>query len=67
MNSNPIAAFLTMLLIVIYPLVKGIPTDGFRDMARFIPDNALIYFEQRHGSKALKEFIKSPLGKNSKH
>jgi hypothetical protein len=63
MNSNPITVFLTMLLLVVYPLVRGIPTDGFRDMARFVPDNALIYFEQRHGSKALKEFNKSPLGK----
>ena len=32
-------------------------------MARFIPDNALIYFEQRYGSRMVKEFTKSPLGK----
>ncbi len=63
MKSNPIAGFLTMLLLVVYPLVNGIQTDGFRDMARFIPDNALLYFEQRHGLRVLKEFTKSPLGK----
>jgi hypothetical protein len=62
MNSNPITVFLTMLLAVVYPLVSGMPTDGFRDMARFVPDDALIYFEQRHASKALREFNKSPLG-----
>jgi hypothetical protein len=63
MKSNTIAAFLTMFMVVIYPLVMGIQTDGVRDMARFIPDSALVYFEQRHGSKVLKEFTKSPLGK----
>lgn len=63
MKSNAIAAFLTMLMVVVYPLVAGIQTDSYRDMARFIPDNALIYFEQHQGSKVIKEFIKSPLGK----
>ncbi len=52
-----------MLLLVIYPLVMGIQIDGFKDMARFIPESALVYFEQRHGSRVLKEFTKSPLGK----
>jgi len=63
MKSNAIAAFLTMLLVVLYPLVDSIQTDGFRDMARFIPDNTLIYLEQRNGAKALKDFSKSSLGK----
>lgn len=63
MKTNTTAAFLTMLLVVIYPLVYGIETDGFRDMARFIPENALIYFEQREGTKVLKELTKSQFGK----
>lgn len=63
MKSNTYVAVLTMLLFVVYPLVNGIQTDGARNMAKFIPDQALVYFEQHHGSLALKEFIKSPLGK----
>lgn len=63
MKSNAIAGFLGMLLVVVYPLVNGIQTDSFRDMARFIPENALVYLEQRDGSKALKEFTRSPFGK----
>ncbi len=52
-----------MLLVVLYPLVNGIQTESFRDMARFIPDTALLYFEQRDGAKVVKEFMRSPLGK----
>jgi len=63
MKSNTFAAVLTMLLLVVYPLVNGIQTDGAKNMAKFIPDNALVYFEQLHGSLALKEFTRSPLGK----
>ncbi len=63
MKSNTCAAFLTLLLLIIYPLVNGIETDGSKDMTRFIPDDALLYIEQHHASKALKEFSKSPLGK----
>lgn len=63
MKSNTSAAVLAMLLLVVYPLVNGIQTDGARNMAKFIPDNALVYFEQHHGSQALKEFTRSPLGK----
>ncbi len=63
MKSNTIAAFLTLMLLVIYPLVMGIQTDASRDLARFIPQSSLVYFEQRNGSNALKEFTKSPLGK----
>jgi hypothetical protein len=63
MKSNTCAAFLTLLLLVVYPLVNGIEIDGSKDMARFIPDDALLYIEQHHASKAMKEFTKSPLGK----
>jgi len=63
MKVNAIAAFLVMLMVVMYPLVDGIQTDSLRDMARFIPDNALMYLEQRQGSRVLKDFTKSPLGK----
>jgi hypothetical protein len=63
MKSNTCAAVLTMLLLVVYPLVNGIQTDGAKNMARFIPDQALVYFEQHHGSFALKEFTRSPLGR----
>jgi hypothetical protein len=63
MKSNACAGFLTMLLIVVYPLVNGIQTEASRDMARFIPENALVYFEQYNGSIALREFTRSPLGK----
>lgn len=63
MKSNTYAAVLAMLLLVVYPLVNGIQTDGARDMAKFIPDKALVYFEQHHGSLALREFTRSPLGK----
>jgi hypothetical protein len=62
MKSNTYAAFLTMLLIVVYPLVRGIPADGSKHMTRFIPDGALVYFEQQQASIALKEFTQSPLG-----
>ena len=63
MKTNAIAGFLFMLLVVLYPLVNGIQTDSFRDMARFIPESALVYFEQRDGAKVVKEFTRSPLGK----
>ncbi len=63
MKSNACAAFLTMLLFVVYPLVNGIQTDSPKDMARFIPDKVLVYFEQHNGAAALEEFINSPLGK----
>ncbi len=63
MKTNAIAGFLIMLLVVLYPLVNGIQTDSFRDMARLIPENALGYFEQRDGAKVVKEFTRSPLGK----
>ena len=63
MKSNAVAGFLTMLLVVVYPLVNGIKTDNSGDMAHIIPDSALIYFEQRDGAKVVKEFNRSPLGK----
>ena len=63
MKSNAIAGFLTMLLVVMYPLVNGIQTVSFKDMARFIPDSALVYFEQHDGAKVVSEFARSPLGK----
>jgi hypothetical protein len=63
MKSNTYAAFLTLLLIVVYPLVRGIQADGSKDMTRFVPDGTLVYFEQRHASAVLKEFTQSPLGK----
>ena len=63
MKSNTVAASLTMVLVVVYSLVRGIQIDGFKDMARFVPDSALVYFEQRNGSRVLKEFVKSPLGR----
>ncbi len=63
MKSNAVAGFLLMVLVVVYPLVNGIQTDSYKDMARFIPDSALLYFEQRDGAKVVKEFIRSPLGK----
>lgn len=63
MKSNTFAAVLAMLLVVVYPLVYGIQTDGARNMAKFIPDQALVYFEQRQGSRVQKEFTGSPLGK----
>ncbi len=62
MKSNACAAFLTMLLFVVYPLVNGIQTDSPKDMSRFIPDKALFYFEQRNGAAALEEFTRSTLG-----
>ncbi|NOR24717.1 MAG: DUF3352 domain-containing protein [Desulforhopalus sp.] len=65
MKSNTTyAAVLVILLIVIYPWVSGLQGNRSRNMAQFIPDSALVYFEQHHGTKALKEFTESPLGKN---
>jgi len=63
MKINAVAAFLLMLLLVVYPLVGGIQTDASKDMARFIPDNVLVYFEQSNASNVLKDYSKSPLGK----
>lgn len=63
MRYNAVAGFLLLVLVVVYPLVNGIQTDSYRDMARFIPDTALVYFEQRDGAKIVKEFLRSPLGK----
>lgn len=64
MKSNTTyAAILVIFLIVVYPWVSGLQRNRSRNMAQFIPDSALVYFEQHHGSKALKEFTESPLGK----
>jgi len=62
MKGNTYAAFLTLLLLFIYPLVWGIQADVSTNMARFLPENTLGYFEQYNGSKVVKEFTGSPLG-----
>ncbi|MCP4337541.1 MAG: DUF3352 domain-containing protein [Desulfobulbaceae bacterium] len=64
MKSNTYVALLTIFLIVVYPWVSGIQDDKSRDMTTFVPESALAYFEQHHGSLALKEFRESPLGSN---
>ena len=63
MKSYTYVALLTILVIVIFPWVSGRQDDNSKDMAKFVPESALLYFEQHHGSSVLKEFRESPLGK----
>lgn len=55
-----------MLLMVVYLLVNDIQVEVSPNMARFIPKNALVYFEQQNASRTLTEFLQSPLGKKIK-
>lgn len=62
MKRNLFLAGAVTTLIVVYLLVLRIEVDGFGEAARFIPESAVLYFEQRDGIDALNEFIESPLG-----
>jgi len=63
MRINAIVAFLTVLLIVTYLFVMQIHPDEYDgDMGRFVPDSALVYFEQREGTAELERFLNSRLG-----
>ncbi|MFW2366602.1 MAG: DUF3352 domain-containing protein [Desulforhopalus sp.] len=65
MKINVVVSFLSVLLVVAYLFVMQIEVDEIgSDMASFIPDTALLYFEQQDGSKALSRFVASPLGKH---
>lgn len=64
MKSNISVALITLILLIVYPTVKGIHKEDPGDMAHFIPQNALVYFEQKKGALFLEEFRRSPLGKN---
>jgi predicted aspartyl protease len=62
MKRNLFLAGAVTTLIVVYLLVLRIEDEGFDEPARFIPESAVLYFEQRDGIDALHEFIESPLG-----
>jgi len=64
MNTNAFVSFNTLLLVVVYLLVYRFDPDHEENMAKFIPDNALIYFEQRDAKSAVRGFRNSQLGKN---
>jgi len=63
MKINTFVAGATMLLVVVYALVLNFKPDEYGDMARFIPDNALIYFEQHDGTNWFDRIATSHLGK----
>ncbi|PHR26935.1 MAG: hypothetical protein COA36_10785 [Desulfotalea sp.] len=62
MNTNAFVTFNTLLLVVVYLLVAHFDSDPEENMAKFIPDHALIYFEQRDAKLAVEAFSKSQLG-----
>jgi len=64
MNTNAFVSFNTLLLVVVYLLVYRFDPDHEENMAKFIPDNALIYFEQRDAKSAVRGFRNTQLGKN---
>lgn len=63
MKINTFVGFASLLLVVVYLLVMRIQPDEYKDMAKFIPDTALLYLELHNTTLALKEFTDSPLGK----
>lgn len=64
MNTNGFLTFASILLVVTYLLVYRYDPEHEGNMAKFIPDNALVYIEQRNGKRALDTFIHSELGRN---
>ena len=62
MKRNLFLAGALSMLVVVYLLVLRIEVEGFGEPARFIPESAVLYFEQRDGIAALNRFIESPLG-----
>jgi len=63
MNTNAFVTFNTLLLVVVYLLVYRFDPDHEENMAKFIPDNALIYIEQRDAKSAITAFRNTQLGK----
>lgn len=63
MKTNTFIASATLLMVVVYLLVLNIDIDEFDDMARFIPESALIYVEQHDATKYLNQFAESDIGK----
>lgn len=63
MKINTFISIASFLLVFVYLLVFNIDLDEFDDMARFVPDSALLYVEQSNGGESLLRFSKSPLGK----
>jgi len=64
MNTHAFVTFNTLLLVVVYLLVYRFDPDHEENMTKFIPDNALIYFEQRDAKSAVKSFRNTQLRKN---
>lgn len=63
MNTNAFVTFNSILLVVVYLLVYRFDPDHEENMAKFIPDNALVYLEQRECGSAIKAFRKTQIGK----
>ena len=64
MNTNAFVTFNSLLLVVVYLLVYRFDPDHEENMAKFVPDTALIYFEQRDAKFAIDTFRNTQLGKN---
>lgn len=63
MNTNAFVTFNTLLLVVVYLLVSRFDPDHEENMAKFIPENALVYIEQRDVKSAITAFRNTQLGK----
>ncbi|MFT5698627.1 MAG: aromatic ring-cleaving dioxygenase [Desulforhopalus sp.] len=64
MNTNAFITFNTLLLIVVYLLVYRFDPEYEENMAKFIPNHAIVYFEQRDVKSAIHTFRNSQLGRN---
>jgi len=62
MKTNTFIGCAAMLLVVVYALVLNINPDNSSNMARFISNDALIYFEQHDGTKWFNRIAASHLG-----
>jgi len=63
MKNNKFVIFLTILLITVYVLVWQMQPSQYGDTARFIPETAILYAEQKNVEDFLDDLENSRLGK----